>query len=207
MFTKRILAVVFIILVLITTGELAFYLHIKLSENSLKPDGTSPSPVITATDFRISPTVNPVIAARICSADLPPEANTNLALNNVTLTNAFNNLKFVKKGVLGSSLLTNRYQGIITDIEKTEGVALGKLQYFRRLAIKGDGEGNVPMNLAFTQDEYRKLVVTETGGKPINFDDLKNGDTINYSEIIDLSKNLQESMTELKIVRLSAAHQ
>lgn len=132
------------------------------------------------------------------SNSLKPEVR-NQGINNIALTS----LRNINSDILTSSVLTNTYEGIIVDIVSNEGILpTVNFQYKLKLTLKGY---NLTNTFYYNEKDLSILKVVEQYGgteKPIQINNLKINDKIIIKEIIDLIKDFESNLTELKITKI-----
>jgi len=111
-----------------------------------------------------------------------------------------------KKGILISSIIHNKLQGVLTEIDKTGGIHQG-FRWSVKLGIKNDK--NEINFVGLDEAGIKKIEVFKKSGNkeiPIFFDDIKNGDKIILYETIDLLKRATnpdaDNALEIKIIVL-----
>jgi|SRR3989338_2184920 len=178
-----------IILLIITLSEIGYYLYMNIQKNNIQKTLNS-----TDEPIRKIPTYPYTDTARDISKE---------ALDQQNLDKTIKNLKQFGKGVLKSSVIINEYEGEIVDIDK-DGIVSNSVEYKVILSIKGR-ENNE--NTFFYQKDHIdliKVVKTQEGKEePITINDLNIGDQINIKESIDLTKDWENSVTEIKISKIN----
>lgn len=180
---------IFFMLIFITLAEIGYYLYINIQKNnnqktlSQNSETVRTVPTYPYTDF---------------AGDISKQA-----LDQQNLDKTITNLKQFGKGVLKSSVIINEYEGEIIDIDK-DGIISGAVEYKVIISIKGR-ENN--KNTFFYQKDHINLikVVRTADGKenPIIIDDLNIGDVIIIKESINLTKDWENSVTEIKISKIN----
>lgn len=182
---NKILTIIFVILISVILLELGYY-YIYFVYNK-KDNSLSLPNKLEDRDFSI-PVPTPI-----------PLGNSQLAID----MNNVNVLLSAKKGLLISSTVTNIYQGRIKIINLKGGITQ-KLNYKYKAGLVLEGKNNVTNNFYFNDESLKKLIVLEKKGNtetPSKIDNLKVGDNINIREVLDLTRNLAESVIETTIIK------
>lgn len=114
--------------------------------------------------------------------------------------------KDIQRGALTSSVITDQYDGTITEIDNREGIipsrSGGVINYKIKIIIKTQNLSEVFFYLN-DSDLTRTVVFASKSGeeKLINLKDLKIGDIVEIKYTIDLTKSLQASIKEIKIIK------
>lgn len=164
---------------LVVTGEIGYLVAVK----------KNPSAVECVSQANTSSASS---SANICASPTPlPSA----AVDPLTIKM----LGFVKDDILTSSILTNDYRGEILEIVKKQSIAHPnediKFQYDLKIKLKGE-KGNTN-DLWFNKEDMDKLT---RDSRPL--DQLKVGDTINVTLILNLKKNLIDNLISAKIIKV-----
>lgn len=185
-----VLKVIFVILILVTVGEVGYYLYFQLAnKNNLSPSITAePSQISIA---NLLPTENP---------NLFTQNDPNRAIN----ANMVLGLLQSRKGILISSILNNQYTGEIVEIDTKEGtVPVTGSKYKLKLVIKSNQ--NILQDLYFSNPQQNKIKIikkTDTGEEPITWSDLEPKDKIIIQSSIDLTKELGSNLIEMKVTKI-----
>lgn len=187
-----ILKIIFVILVLITVGEIGYYLYFQFSNKS------NLSPAVTAEPTPIS------LANLIPNSNSLPNIqitpNQNPALNQSSIVS----LTYAQKGVLESSKVTNIYRGVIAELDTKGGVtAIYKFKY--KIKIKIRGRQNSLQSFYFNEENMDKIEFVDVSkGKeiPTNYYELKVGDNIILEDTRDLFKNWDSNIVGVKVTKV-----
>lgn len=191
---KRI-KIIFIILVLITCGEIGYYLyyHSYINKNNL----TFSFPKYNVGNLnKDQSTPDTTIYL------LPPDTNSNRV--DLYLLRLLGNLN---RNHINFGYLNFQLKGVISDLDLNDGTLLYKnIKYKVLFAIKGDNDPKTnPYRYYFTEDVVKiaKIVqIDNTSENPISFSSLKIGDKVTMDIKLDIMKNVQDNIMELKISKL-----
>jgi len=175
--TNKVLIIIFFVLLVITLGEIGYYFFYQPVNKSASTTNQSPSP----TPQTIS-------------------SEKNQAINKDTL----DNLLFLKKGIVKSSLLTTEYQGSIIEIDDKGGTnSAGQFEYKLKIKIKSDsGDTN---SFYYNDSEINKIKVfylDKDQKTPYFLNKLKVGDKILIKDIYNLLENIDNNLIEEEIIKL-----
>jgi len=177
--SNKVLVIIFIILLTITGVEL-FYFFFYQPKSINKPGPITNQP----------PSPTPQIIS----------SEENQAFNKKTL----DNLLFLKKGIVKSSLLTTEYQGSIIEIDDKGGTnSAGQFEYKLKIKIKSDsGDTN---SFYYNDSEINKIKVfylDKDQKTPYFLNKLKVGDKILIKDIYNLLENIDNNLIEEEIIKL-----
>lgn len=187
--SARLLKIVFVILLLVTFGELGYYVYYQFSIKRDTHEDTS----LATTQIN-----NPTLTVPEENKEDPkicvPVNDSSSFLNTAILEQ----LKFIP-AALTSSNLTNVYQGEIVELNldggrlpidksKYKNTSKEYIEYQIGLKIKKETE-NETLDFYWDSDTLTKIKILRKEGKevkPINFSDLQISDEIEVHETIDL---------------------
>lgn len=118
-----------------------------------------------------------------------PSPNQDFAIN----PRALRYLQVLPADILSSSILTNVYQGEISEIDTKEGVLPPGFQYQLKLTLKNNDSSASPFY--FNQNNLKRIK-----GTPIS--SLKVGDQIKLEEKIDLTQDFSDNRKEIIITKI-----
>lgn len=191
----RILKVIFVILLLITTGETIYYLYTLRSKPS---NNNSITPTVSVPQ---SGEITQVIKELIPSNT--EQHNTVTPANNVLPTiNPNSDFKeMVKQHVLLSTVTTDIFKSEILNIDTNSGI-INNFNYKVKLTIKVGPANSYDFYL--TDDGFKRLRVVKISNKkeiPIDLTDLKIGDKILIERKIDEYKEIGFNILDFKITK------
>jgi len=191
---NKIFTFFFAILLILVVGEVGYLLFSNtaktVANKTVSQKNTSPNePVLDSNGPPLLPTNTP----------MPVEQR---ALNKYILEG----ISILPKGILTSSIMTNRYEGEVVSIEKKEG-------YTPRSHIKFDfeitleGKNGLVDTFYYTKtnmEHFKFAESTDGVEKPIKFEDFKIGDSIIIETKLDLTKETEEVIVDgSKIIKVS----
>lgn len=189
-----ILKIIFVILVLVTVGEIGYYLYFQFTsrENSLASGTIEPTPIHLSDILPDTSQTSRVVR---------PTQVPNQALDGSSLFS----LAHIKRGLLSSSIVINEYRGKILKIDKKGGEFPGtNIKYEISLKIQGETPENTN-TFYFTASGFNKTQVLKgINGeeKPIGFDELAINDKIIMKETLDLTKDSISNLIEMKLIKI-----
>lgn len=191
--THKILTLIFITLIFVSAIEVGYYIFISYYRNTQKTQKTTVSTSKTQEYPPVSISDN--------------WSHPDKAINKETTEKWYTALRWFYNDTLKSSVLSNEFNGIITNINYDGrrfaggGKEYEGIEYAKMLEIQGEKSNR--NKFFYKESDLRNLKIIKIASDgaeiPLKFDDLKSGNYINMKITIDLSKNFDESQIENKI--------
>lgn len=124
--------------------------------------------------------------------------NTNIPGNFVSIL-SFHYLFSLNKGSLETMTVRNTYKGTITEVNNTPGVYIG-FPYEKAIDIIQNKGANTVL---ITKNAYDSLQIVDLNGNSIRFEDLHVGDSVEITEILDLSQRNPFSGQKISISKIN----
>ncbi len=174
------LKIIFVILILVTVGELGYYLYFQITNQS--------NPPLTKSPDRTSINIANLVSTQ------PPNAFTLNDPNRALNTNMVLGLLNAKKGILTSSVITNQYSGEIVELNTKGGVTPTNFKYLIKLTIKGEQDNT--NEFYFADTELNNVRTKEA------ISSLKVGNKITLQLTLDLLKDFESNLIEMKVTKI-----
>lgn len=172
MTSVRLLKIIFVILILVTLGELGYYVYIQV----IKTPQTEKSTKVETT--LISPTLAIENPTPTFPYTPPEQAYREKYLNY---------LRKEKADVLISAITTHKFKGKIVELDTKGGIsAVNKFQYVVKIVIQGE-KGSTRGFLYNEKDLQIAKLIKSVNGKEeaMSINDLKVGDNVIITEVVD----------------------
>ncbi|MDO8609112.1 MAG: hypothetical protein Q7R95_01060 [bacterium] len=180
---NKVLIIIFGLLLLLVIAEGGYYFFSLQSKKSKIVN--TPTPIVTNPSPITSPTIAPTISS----------TNTNGAIDPITLAT----IAQLKKSNVDSSILSLKMHGSISSKPSPDK------KYKIRFIIMGNNQGTTD-TIGFNDDRLSKTTVVKLikdKETPININELKVGDYIEIEMTFDLTKPIETSLTQAKIIKRS----
>lgn len=199
--TANLLKITFVILLLVTFGEVGYYMYFQYNSNSEKYIQEK----ATLTQKGI-PTLIPISqpndinkdfqkAIQILQKDIPFQTQYTL----------LNLASWSKRDILVSSTITTELKGKIVDLNLSggmvEGVSGAKIPYAKKIVLIS-GNDQRPTKIYYKENELGVIQYFQQKNQeevPLNPKDIKIGDTIRITDIHDFKK---DQPVQVKIIKL-----
>lgn len=186
---NKLFLIVFFAFLLVIMAELIyfFFYQPQFKKNQVPIPTLIPNPTLLP-----SPPVEPP----------PPSVDPEQALNDTLI----DSLRKYKKGMLVSSVITNKLKGIVEEVDLSGGIrSLDNSEYKARIKIISEEKSDNYTIIYFSEEEVKnmKVVALENGKEqPIQLSDLKQGDRITLEETGDLTQYGDNLVVDYKITKL-----
>lgn len=186
---NKLFKIIFFLLILITIGEIGYYLYIQSIKVEITPKNDYANRIVI-----------PQIGNALKNGKEPtPTINQNQAINDQYLKT----LRNLDKNLVVSSILTTKYQGQIITIDTKGGILpSNNFKYQIKLGIQAKDSKNT---FFFSDKELNLIkVVKNVDNKEtsIKIDGLAMGDNIFVEETVDATKDADTNLIGIKISKL-----
>lgn len=189
MASVRLLQIIFVILILVTLGELGYYAYIQFY---VRPGNEKETKISSQQNRTLE--INPTIIQETIDKpiQMAVKSTDELALDSKTLERLINSSKYIKRDVLKSYVITAELEGEITKLDIINQEQLNRYKGIPNfiLVIKGPNGGyhQMVMQQESTMQTSIISIIRKQGGT-LTVDDLKVGDKIRIKVEMDITKS------------------
>ena len=180
----KLLKIVFIILILVTIGEVGYYFYIVKFKSSTDQIGSSSQVQSNQLDDSAAqPSLHPRATIKVEQKEFNERT------------------EMIQENVLTSSVISDRFESEILALD-TDGGVKDNFVYKVKLTLK---VGEMGVDFLLNDSGFERVKVHQLSGNkeiPITFADLKPGDKIIIDRKLDTFKDIGNNVTEFKITKI-----